>query len=81
MKSTNAGISSLVNHPRFFPFPPVVPLPKKYLLMYREPMTVQEIATVMGISRERVRQILKDALEKLRNNPDCQRLREYLGGF
>jgi RNA polymerase sigma factor (sigma-70 family) len=49
--------------------------------MYREPMTLDEIATVMGISRERVRQILKDALEKLRNNPDCQCLREYLGGF
>jgi DNA-directed RNA polymerase sigma subunit (sigma70/sigma32) len=49
--------------------------------MYREPMTVQEIATFYGISRERVCQILKDALEKLRNNPDCQCLREYLGGF
>jgi DNA-directed RNA polymerase sigma subunit (sigma70/sigma32) len=49
--------------------------------MYREPMTVQEIATFYGISSERVRQILKDAIEKLRNNPDCQRLREYLGEF
>ena len=43
---------------------------------YAEQMTLTEVAAVMGISRQRVKQIETVALEKLRNNPKMRGLYE-----
>jgi len=44
----------------------------------KEPMTLKEIGEVMGLSRERVRQIENVALRKLRKNVTVQDLRGFL---
>ena len=41
-------------------------------------MTLDEIAKMMGITRERVRQIEQIALKKLKNPKFSKKLREYL---
>ena len=43
---------------------------------YAEQMTLTEVAAVMGISRQRVKQIETVALEKLRKNPKMRGLYE-----
>jgi RNA polymerase primary sigma factor len=43
-----------------------------------EPMTLEQVGQVFGVTRERVRQIEAKALRKLRNNPNIQTLRVYL---
>lgn len=43
-----------------------------------EPMTLEAIGSIMDLTRERIRQIEKTALRKLRNSPRTQHLREYL---
>jgi predicted DNA-binding protein (UPF0251 family) len=43
---------------------------------YAEQMTLTEVAAVMGISRQRVKQIETVALEKLRKNPKARGLYE-----
>jgi len=43
-----------------------------------EGKTLQEIAEMYGVSRERVRQIEGKALRKLRNNPQMKRLRHLV---
>ncbi len=43
---------------------------------HSEQMTLTEVAAVMGISRQRVKQIETVALEKLRNNPKVRGLYE-----
>ncbi len=43
---------------------------------YSEQMTLTEVAAVMGISRQRVKQIETVALEKLRKNPKVRGLYE-----
>lgn len=43
-----------------------------------EPKTLKEIGEVMNLSRERIRQIEAQALEKLNRSQKCQQLRGYL---
>ncbi|HXI19112.1 MAG TPA: sigma-70 family RNA polymerase sigma factor [Chloroflexota bacterium] len=50
----------------------------RYGLGAREPLTLQEIGEEVGLTRERVRQIEGEALEKLRDRSRSARLREYL---
>jgi RNA polymerase primary sigma factor len=50
----------------------------RYGLGAREPLTLQEIGEEVGLTRERVRQIEGEALEKLRDRSHAGMLREYL---
>lgn len=46
----------------------------------RYPMTLEEIAEKLDLTRERVRQIREKAIRKLRSNPAVlEPLRQYLG--
>ncbi len=42
------------------------------------PQTLQAVASRFGVSRERIRQVEKSALEKLRRSNQCVRLADYL---
>ena len=53
-------------------------LEMRYGLGARDPLTLQEIGTAIGLTRERVRQIEGEALEKLRLRSHSARLRDYL---
>jgi len=43
-----------------------------------EPMALEQVGAVMGVTRERIRQIESKALRKLRSSPRTQHLRTYL---
>jgi RNA polymerase primary sigma factor len=45
----------------------------------QRPHTLEEIGKILGLSRERVRQIKVRALERLRQAPESERLRTFLG--
>ena len=47
---------------------------------YTDSLTLEEISQLMGISRERVRQIEQGALKKLKHPEVVRRLRGYLEG-
>jgi RNA polymerase primary sigma factor len=40
--------------------------------------TLEEIGQMMGLTRERIRQIKEEALRKLRQSPDMEELKSYL---
>jgi len=42
-------------------------------------MTLEEIGLILGITRERVRQIEASALKKLKHPKYARKLRDYLG--
>jgi len=44
----------------------------------KDTYTLEEIAKILGISKERVRQIEKTALKKIKNPKVSRRLRQYL---
>ncbi len=51
---------------------------RRYGIYDRKPSTLQEVATYMNISKERVRQIESVALKKIRKNPKAVHLLNYL---
>ena len=54
----------------------------EYLKYYgSSAMTLEEIGLVLGITRERVRQIEASALKKLKHPKHARKLRDYLGGI
>jgi RNA polymerase primary sigma factor len=48
----------------------------RYGLSGHEPLTLEDVGRVMGVTRERVRQIENNTLRKLKYLPETQRLRE-----
>jgi RNA polymerase primary sigma factor len=44
-----------------------------------EAMTLERIGALMGVTRERIRQIRERAFEKLRDSPDVRALRGFWG--
>jgi len=48
-------------------------------LNHNHPHTLDEIGDIMGLTRERVRQIKEKALKKLKQSTRCKPLRTYLG--
>lgn len=61
----------------------LAPREAKILRLYfgleeERPHTLEEIGTVLGLSRERVRQIKERALSKLRNAPESEKLKSFL---
>ncbi len=51
---------------------------KRFGLGEREPQTLQSLADELGLSRERIRQIEKVALARIRGEAELQGLREYV---
>jgi RNA polymerase primary sigma factor len=58
----------------------LTPRERKILFLYYgldesgEPMTLEKIGALMGVTRERIRQIRERAFEKLRESPDGRAL-------
>ena len=44
-------------------------------------LTLEEIGLILGITRERVRQIESAALKKLKHPKHARKLRDYMGGI
>lgn len=47
-------------------------------LEIKDAMTLEEIAKVLGVTRERVRQIEQSAIKKLKHPKALKQLRDYL---
>jgi RNA polymerase primary sigma factor len=50
----------------------------RYGIHSDEPMTLEQIGECLGLTRERIRQIEKEALAKLRHPSRARQLRGYL---
>ena len=48
----------------------------RYGLRGHEPLTLEEVGSAFGVTRERIRQIENNTLKKLKQLPEAQRLRE-----
>ena len=48
----------------------------RYGLRGHEPLTLEEVGRAFGVTRERIRQIENNTLQKLKQLPEAQRLRE-----
>src|SRR5579859_6273456 len=63
----------------------VLPERQRHILLLRfgldgnDSHTLEEIALVFGLSRERIRQLEKEALHRLRRLKETRNLHEYLG--
>src|SRR6184192_2738544 len=61
----------------------LTPRERKILYLYygleegSEAMTLEKIGALMGVTRERIRQIRERAFEKLRESPDCRALKGF----
>ena len=59
---------------------------QKCVIKYRfgltgiEPMTLEQIANIYGVSRERIRQVIETTLRKIRNSPYSKVLEVYING-
>ena len=51
---------------------------ERFGLLDNEPKTLRRIGEMLGVTRERVRQIEQKAINKLRRNVKVRRLRTYL---
>lgn len=51
---------------------------ERFGLIDDEPKTLQQIGEKLGVTRERVRQIEQQAIQKLRRNTKCRKLQTYL---
>ena len=49
-------------------------------MLFKPVMTLQEIADIMGMSRERIRQIEAKALQKLRRRSRSKKLKPFIEG-
>lgn len=50
-----------------------------YGINMKHPLSLEEIGSIFGLTRERVRQIREKAIKKLRTSSKCTRLKGYLG--
>jgi RNA polymerase primary sigma factor len=63
----------------------LTPRERKILSLYygleegSEALTLEKIGALLGVTRERIRQIRERAFEKLRDSPDVRALRGYWG--
>jgi RNA polymerase primary sigma factor len=48
----------------------------RYGLLGGRPATLEEVGRVLGVTRERIRQIENNTLRKLQRLPEAQRLRD-----
>jgi RNA polymerase primary sigma factor len=82
-ETTDAGLRRAFIHRLFQRY--LTPREQRILSLYygleedKDAMTLEQIGAILGVTRERVRQIRERAFEKLRNSADIQALQGYQG--